>query len=574
MQNLRLGDWSMILVYSVLMIVIGIYCARYARKGVNYFAGGRKVPWWLSGISSWMGAFSAYVFVGLASAVYKVGLATLYQILYAMAFAWFIGSLLWADRWRRTGIITVPEYMEKRFNLTTRQVFAWIVTPFRIADDGVKCYATAKIIAFVFGVPQWLSITGLSLVTIAYTMIGGLWAVMITDMVQFMILILIILVVVPVGLAKIGWFSGLAAGAPEHFFQAFHDPGSFNGDFTLLYFVAMWLMHPFLYNGSFTLVQRYTTVPTPRDARKSARLAMWLGLIFFPLLVAPPMISRVLYGDALMGSASLMETSYIKLCVDLLPVGMIGVVVIAIMAATMSALSADYNIYGAVLTNDLYHRLINRKASQRRIAIVGKFCTLLVGVLALLIALVVEAMGGAFSVMMTILGMIGGPTTIPILLGLWIRRPAAGAAIAAISSGITFAALAKWVWGFSFAPFVLGNMAVTAVVFLVWGSLWPARGEIKEKIDLFFERMLSGDGIRQSDEEAVDEELAGEKESEQAPSPFAIVGVILGIIGLALGLVGFFSGSSFGLTIDGVVALVLLAIGGIMVRYSRSAADK
>ena len=61
-----------------------------------------------------------------------------------------------------------------------------------------------------------------------------------------------------------------------------------------------------------------------------------------------------------------METSYIKLCVDLLPVGMIGVVVVAIMAATMSALSADYNVYGAVLTNDFYNRLIDRKASQRQ----------------------------------------------------------------------------------------------------------------------------------------------------------------------------------------------------------------
>jgi len=570
LQNLRLGDWLMILVYSVLMVVIGIYCARYARKGVNYFAGGRKVPWWLSGISSWMGAFSAYVFVGLASAVYEVGLAVLYHLLYAMAFAWFVGSLLWADRWRRTGIITVPEYMEKRFNLATRQVFAWIVTPFRIADDGVKCYATAKIIAFVFGIPSWLSIIGLSLVTIAYTMIGGLWAVMITDMVQFLILILVIFVVVPVGLAKVGWLTGLAAGAPGHFFKPFHDPGSFHGDFTLLYFVAMWLMHPFLYNGSFTLVQRYTTVPTPRDARRSARLSMWLGLIFFPLLVVPPMISRVLYGDVLMGSPALMETSYIKLCVDLLPVGMIGVVVVAIMAATMSALSADYNIYGAVLTNDLYHRLINPEASQRRIAIVGKFCTLLVGGLALLLALGVESMGGAFTVMMTILGMIGGPTTIPILLGLWIRRPAAGAAIAAVASGIVFGALAKWVWAFSYAPFVLGNMAVTAVVFLAWGWLWPARGEMKEKIELLFQRMLSGQGIRQSDEEAVEDEPAGEKEADQAPSPFAIVGVIIGVIGLALGAVGLFSGTGLGVTINGVVSLVMLVLGGMMVRFGKS----
>ena len=174
MQNLRLGDWAMILVYGMTMIFIGVYCLQFARKGINYFAGGRRIPWWVSGISSWMSAFSAYVFVGLASAVYRVGIAPLFHIMFSIAFAWFVGSFLWAARWRKTGIITVPEFMEQRFNLTTRQVFAWVVTPFRIMDDGVKCYATALIIATVFGIPYWYSILGLSLVTIAYTMMGGL----------------------------------------------------------------------------------------------------------------------------------------------------------------------------------------------------------------------------------------------------------------------------------------------------------------------------------------------------------------------------------------------------------------
>jgi len=574
MENLRLGDWIMILIYSFLMLVIGFYCIRYARQGLSYFAGGRKIPWWLSGISSWMSAFSAYVFVGLASEIYEVGIAPLYHILYAMAFAWFVGALLWAERWRKTGIVTVPEFMEKRFSLATRQVFAWVVTPFRIADDGVKCYATAMIIAFVFGIPSWLSIMGLSLITILYTMIGGLWAVMITDMVQFFILILVIMVVLPVGLAKIGWLSGLVAGAPEHFFRAVHPPESFNGNFTVLYLAAMLVMHPFLYNGSFSLVQRYTTVPTPKDARKSAWLSMWLALIFFPMLVVPPIVSRVLYGGELLGSKALMETSYIKLCVDLLPVGMIGMVVVAFLAATMSSLAGDYNIYGAVLTNDLYNRLINRKASQRLLAVVGKFNTLLVGALALLVALTVGSMGGAFRVMMTILGMIGGPTTIPILFGLWIKRPAPSAAIAACTCGIAFGALARWVWDFPYALFVLGNIGVTIAVFLIVGWLFPAQGEMKEKIDLLFDRVLKGPGVSIAGEETAELVEKGGGETDGTPSPFAIIGVILGVIGLALGFIGIFSGSGWAVRIDGAVGLVLLALGSLLISKGRVIAGK
>ncbi len=564
MENLRVGDWAMIVIYSLLMIAIGVYCIRFARQGENYFAGGRRIPWWLSGVSAWMGAFSAYVFVGMASVIYRVGAAPLLHLLFAMAFAWFVGSFLWAARWRRTGIVTVPEFMEQRFNLTTRQVFAWIVVPFRIADDGVKGYATAKIIGFVFGVPLWASILGLSLITILYTMIGGLWAVMITDMVQFVILLLVMIVVVPIGLAKIGWLEGLVQGAPEHFHRLIHAPEAFGGEFTLAYLAAMWVMHPFLYNGSFTLVQRYTTVPTPRDAVKSARLSMALSLAFFPLLVLPPMISRVLYGDSLMASTALQETSYIKLCVDLLPMGMIGVVVVAIMAATMSTLSADFNIYGAVLTNDFYHRLINRRASQRNLALVGKLCTLLVGALALWWRCC-AALGGAFDVMMTILGLIGGPTTIPILMGIWMRRPTPAAAIASVSAGIAFGALAKWVLGLPFAWFVLGNIAVTIGVFLLMGLIWPARGELKRRMDHFSIRCWPGPPI--TGWSAVEQE-------QRAPSPFAIVGVILLVIGLALGVVGWLTAAAQAIRIDGMVAAVLLALGALLVWRGRSIARK
>ncbi|MEA2062433.1 MAG: sodium transporter, partial [Gemmatimonadota bacterium] len=137
MQSLRIGDLVMILVYGLLMIVIGVYCARFSRRSVNYFTGGRRIPWWVSGVSSWMSAFSAYVFVGLASKLYQVGVAPLFHIMFAMSFAWLVGAKLWAARWRKTGIVTVPEFMEQRFNLSTRQVFAWIVTPSSMMRNGV-----------------------------------------------------------------------------------------------------------------------------------------------------------------------------------------------------------------------------------------------------------------------------------------------------------------------------------------------------------------------------------------------------------------------------------------------------
>ena len=115
-------------------------------------------------------------------------------------------------------------------------------------------------------------------------MMGGLWAVMITDIVQFVILIVVVFVVLPIGLDKIGWLSHPGFAAPEGFYRIFHAFDTHEGYFTIWFFAAMWVMTPLLYNGSFSLVQRYTTVPTPRDAKKSAWLSMSLGLVFFPFI--------------------------------------------------------------------------------------------------------------------------------------------------------------------------------------------------------------------------------------------------------------------------------------------------
>ena len=580
MEGLRTGDWIMILAYGALMLLVGVYCIRFSRQGVSYFAGGRKIPWWVSGISGWMSAFSAYVFVGLASKIYSVGIAPLFHILFSMAFAWLVGSFVWARRWRKTGIITVPEYMENRFNLMTRQVFAWVVVPFRILDDGVKCYSTALIIATVFGIPYWFSITGLSLITIIYTMIGGLWAVMITDIVQFVILVVVVFVVLPVGLDKIGWMDGITNAIPTGFYDIFHPVERFNGDFTIMFFVAMWIMTPLLYNGSFSMVQRYTTVPTPRDAKKSALLSFWLGIMFFPFLALPPMISRFMYGDALLATTTLSETSYIKLCMDLLPVGMIGMVVVAIMAATMSALAGDYNIYGAVLTNDFYNRLINRKASQKRLALVGRFNTFLVGALALVVAIMVPRFGGAFKVMMFVLGMIGAPTTLPILLGLWFRKTGPWGAITACLSGVAIGLITRLGLHWDYGWFVMSNVVVTTVVFFASGILFPAKGAVKRRVDELFDRVLSiGD-------DEVPEEVVRDKELEESgqgwredkdevevaakvPSPYQIVGQILLILGVLLGAIGFTAGRA-GLIIDSIVSIVLIILGILLVMKGRS----
>ena len=148
----------------------------------------------------------------------------------------------------------------------------------------------------------------------------------------------------------------------------------------------------------------------------------------------------------------------------------------------------------------------------------------------------------------------------------------AAAAVAAVVSGVAFGVLAKWVWHFDFAWFVMGNIAVTAAVFMVWGWIRPVTGAAKEKVDRLFDFELQDFGENAPEKSAEAGETSQDSDSggsSKNPSPFAISGMILGILGVALGIVGLLAGSVRSLTIDSIVSLLLIVLGVLMMRKGR-----
>ncbi|HOF41509.1 MAG TPA: sodium transporter, partial [Candidatus Hydrogenedentes bacterium] len=216
--SLQRPDFFMIAGYFVLMLAIGVYFYRYMKRMKDYFSGGSAIPWWLSGVSFYMTSFSVAAFVFYPSICYRYGWVGV-TLLWVAVPATLFSVLLFAKRWRRARIDSPVEYLETRYNPLLRQIFAWQGIPVRMIDDGIKLFATGKFISICTGVDINYSILGAGGIMLIYTFMGGLWAVMVTDFVQFVVLTAGLLVILPLSLQQAGGLSQVFTNSPEGFFR-------------------------------------------------------------------------------------------------------------------------------------------------------------------------------------------------------------------------------------------------------------------------------------------------------------------------------------------------------------------
>ncbi len=429
-SRLETADHIVIIGYFVLLTLIGFYFWRRMRHVRDLFAAGGNVPWWLTGISFYLTGFSAFTFVAYSEMAYRFGIVAM-TLAWSAAVAMLAGTIFLAARWQRARIISPVEFLEARFNPVLRQVLAWTGIPLKVIDDGLKIYATGIFVSVGMGYDLRMSILVSGLVMLLYTFMGGLWAVMVTDYVQFIVLTLGVVVLFPLVFSRLGSFEALFAGAPADF------ASPVGGPITPLYVLAFYLLVMLSYNGNWAYAQRFYSVRDEREARKAGLLAVGLKIIGPPLFILPAVAARTLMPE-LMVPPNSPQYTYAALALEFLPAGLMGLMIAAMFSATMSTLSADYNVMASVITEDFYRRLIDPDASQRRLVLVGRLATLAVGALTVGIGmlLITTAQRGLFEVMVTVFGLFVGPMLVPMLAGLVSRRLTARGAAAGIVAGL------------------------------------------------------------------------------------------------------------------------------------------
>jgi solute:Na+ symporter, SSS family len=446
MNGANLVDYSVIGIYGLLMVVVGLYVMRFNRGAAEYFRGGSRIPWLVAGLSCFMSGFSAWTFTGAAGVAYSHGIAAV-GLYIGNAASFLLGYFVFATRWRRSRVTTVMEYLSDRFNPVTHQTFSWVTIFFQLFTSASTLYGLSLFISTACGLPVTWTIIGAGSLIVFYCVIGGLWAVVVTDFLQASILMPFCLVLVITSLAKVGGVAGLVHSLPTEM-KILH----FSGEFGWVYLFSWTIMVSFGYNTS-AMAQRYFSVDDERSARKVALLCSCLFFVGAFLWFLPPMAMRVVYPDlhAVWPSlANPSEASYAVASLTLLPHGLIGVMLAAMFSATMANLSAQFNLKSAILSKDVYQTLIRKSASERELLVVGWINTFLIGAVTTAIATLMAASGkSVFQIMLTFNTLISLAYGPPALLGLVVRRTPAWSGLASFMTGLVLGMLGAFVFHWS-----------------------------------------------------------------------------------------------------------------------------
>lgn len=471
-------DYLVIVLYLCLMLGVGGIFARMMKGGKDFFVGGRRIPWWAAGISLYMSLFSAWTFTGAASFTYNTGwFGVINFTLWPLAL--LIGFLMTAKRWRRTRVTSPVEYVKTRFNKPTHIFLSIVVIisslywPAHHLASLSKICAPAMFPNSMFAIDAMIVVVGL--IILLYTFSGGLWAVAITDVVQFFIFIAICSVLIPVA------FLSSDFGSIGHFLQK-TPPLEFthvirgSTTYTYWYLIGIPLVFTFAYSSGANM-QRYLSVRDEKAASKTGWLAFALFALSPILFGLPPLIGKVLWPDIstlsfLTNISKPDENVFIAVVFRYMPAGLVGLFLAAMMSASMSAMDSHWNAVSAIVSIDIYKTFFRPNASEKETLLVGRMTIVFLALLAIAMALmIIHSEYGVFTVSNIVLGLIGVPVSIPLFLGIVTRRISRWSAISSILIGTIVAALARFTLNYNIGPQYVVTVIITLLFLLTSQSL-------------------------------------------------------------------------------------------------------
>ena len=508
MNSLATLDYVVIAAFFAVMLGVGIFYSRRSKSSDQFFGNDKTVPWWLSGVSFYMNSFSALAFVMYSALAYKFGWVPV-TVSWLSVPAVLLGAWFLAVRWRRAAKGSPIDYIAERYTPGMCRTLAILGLPMQLLDNALKLLAIGTVVGVGMGFPLFWSICISGLIIVLYTFLGGLKATLTCDFIQFLVILAVVFALPPLCLERLAAVDGGAGLA--HGFSVFVDkvPAGFfdftAGKYTWVYMLVFFCCVGSTLSTNWSLVQRYYSTKSERDAKKMAYLVAVLLFVGPPLFFFPAMAARVFLPgipDAEMNGV------YALVCKSVLPVGMIGMVIAAMFSATMSSLAGNFNAAAAVVTNELYLK-VAKNPSARAKMVAARVATVLVGGLVVALTFVMQYAQGAddlFNLSNKVFGVFLPPIAIPMLCGVFVRRLskrsglmglvggiAVGLAVFCLGAKPELAHLREMVWIFPMT-------AVATVAFLALGTwLFPDTPEERAGVDGFFRQLAGKASVRPKD---------------------------------------------------------------------------
>lgn len=420
-------DLIVMAVFAFLILGIGMMFTRIgSRNSSAFFEAGGATPWWINSISLFISYFSAGTFVVWGSIAYKSGFVA-NGIQLTMVFGGVLVALFIAARWKRTGAVTAAEYIGKRLGVRTQKFYTLLIMLHGLFTTASVLYPVGKMVSVATPLSLNTCIVIIGGVIVLYTSAGGLWAVLVTDVVQFVILTAAVMIVIPMALKEAGGVHAFVDKAPDGFFNFFNE------EYSVGFFLAFLAYQTVYIGGNWAYVQRYTSVSDERNAKKVAWLFTVLYLVSPFIWMLPPMLYRVI-DPSLTGLKP--EGAYMMLCQRVLPAGLIGLVLSGMISASASKANTTINIMAVVFAHDVYKKVFNRNASERSLVYAARFFTVLFGAVTIGIAMLVPLIGGIVEMVLSTAAIAGGALFAPVIWTLYSRRQTAISVVTASLCGL------------------------------------------------------------------------------------------------------------------------------------------
>ena len=431
-MELNFFDVSVFVVFFALVVGVSLFKSRREQSSEDYFLAGRGLTWWLIGISIVAANISTEQFVGMAGqSAGGVGLAVCnWQLLGSIGIVVIAFTLL--PRFLKAGIYTMPEYLEYRYNSAARAIMALMTVVIYVAVLlTAVLYSGGVTLRTIFGLSMYKGVWLIGLIAAAYTAWGGLKAVAWADLFQGLGLLIGGLIVFWLGLRACGgWgsFSSVNADKLHMVLPAQHPGLPWTGVAS-----GMWIVLVYYCGLNQFIVQRNLAARTLRDGQLGVIFAGALWLLVPFAIVMPGIMSYQLYGAQMKTP----DEAFPMLIKNLVPAGLRGFMFVAIAGAVISSLASMTNSASTIFTMDVYNRLIDRGASQRRLLFLGRSATLIFMAVGCFLAPMLDnpKFGGVFQYIQQFQGYIWPGVVAAFVFGMIVKDAPGAAGVTALIAG-------------------------------------------------------------------------------------------------------------------------------------------
>lgn len=417
-------DYSIIGFYLVFMLAIGVVFRRMSKDTSDYFRAGGAMPWWITGTSAWIFSFSAWTFTGAAGKVYESGLLVL-CVFYATILALLFAITFTCLRFRRMRVITWMEAVRLRYGPVNEQFYIWIKLPLLLLFSGVGLNAIGVFMSAVFGIPMNTVLVILGVVVTLVAFAGGSWAVLASDFVQAFLIMTITICTAVMVLARpeIGGLAGLVHKVPE---SEFHWSELAHPELLFIWLVAtLWLK--FSDENNMERSTMYLMTRSDKDARRMVLIPL-IGTLIGPLIwFIPAMAATIMHPNLAAEFPQLKqphEAAFVAVSMDVMPKGLLGLLLSAMLGATVTSMDAGLNKNVGITIRSLYKPLFKPNASEKHLLMAGKICTLIFGAIIIALALLVNQFRsiGLFDLANQLAANLLMPLALPLIYGLFYKR--------------------------------------------------------------------------------------------------------------------------------------------------------